>query len=93
MPTLCVRCDKVVEWFEPLQSPSRAVVFATSGNYGSRVFDEIHGDMLVGIICDDCVEAADLRVQTKRTPQVVWEDQGTYTEWDADQRARMKEVR
>lgn len=93
MLTRCVRCDKAVEWKGTPPFAVDAVVFMTPGNFGSRVFDEIHGDRLVGIICDACVGEADLRVQKKLTPRVTWEDRGTYAEWDADQRARMAAVK
>lgn len=92
-PHFCFRCDRRIEWELDAAHhglPHGAVIFTSHGNYGSRVFDQVHGEQALLVICDDCIETAGNYIQIRRKRQTIdYEDLGTYREWDAAERARM----
>lgn len=69
-PLPCFVCGKALEyacgeaiqehniraWGHAGNQPNDGVCFATGGNYGSRVWDSLDGDLLEIAICDDCIE-------------------------------------
>lgn len=69
----CLRCDRPVDFIDGEPSmPSEAIMFSSSGNYGSGLWDEMHR-IIVVYVCDTCVaEHADgghvLEVQTSPRP-------------------------
>lgn len=52
----CLVCDRAI----PLElgtAPDEGLIFSTSGNYGSRIFDDMSGTVrLYTYICDQCVQ-------------------------------------
>lgn len=78
----CIKCGRELRNVFPghvENQPNDGVVFTTSGNYGSRVFDSLNGSILEITICDPClVEAGEWgRVITaRRAVPVVYEDVG-----------------
>lgn len=94
VPHFCFRCDRRIEWELNAAHhglPHGAVIFTSHGNYGSRVFDQIHGEQALLLICDECIEDAGnyIQIRKKKRQPTEYHDLGTYREWDADERARM----
>ena len=51
----CISCKKEIEMHHGL--PNDAVVFKSSGNYGSALFDPMDGSVSIQIyVCDDCLK-------------------------------------
>lgn len=64
MELKCVICDKdagqtKADYPDTYLDPSRSLIFAAAGNFGSRIFDptgwDNRGPRLIALICDDCV--------------------------------------
>jgi hypothetical protein len=54
----CLICGKVLyREMDDEGQPRDGVVCTTHGNYGSRVFDDLHGEYLAFNICDSCMKA------------------------------------
>src|SRR5215467_6141054 len=52
----CLLCGKVLyREGDDEGQPRDGVVVYTHGNYGSRAFDDLHGEFLAFNICDDCL--------------------------------------
>lgn len=53
----CIVCDRSITLIEDLwELPRHAVVFRSSGNYGSRIWDELHRRLMI-YVCDECLVA------------------------------------
>ena len=53
----CIICGMVLyREMDDEGQPRDGVVCHTSGNYGSRVFDDLHGEYLTFNICDPCLQ-------------------------------------
>jgi hypothetical protein len=81
-PWPCIICAKILENLVHPDSipnqPVRACTFTTSGHYGSTVFDEIDGAKLEVNICDDCLIAAQKRLQIGYWPSIERRRQRTW---------------
>lgn len=53
----CAVCgEEMTNVFTEAESqPHKGLMFTSSGNYGSTVFDPFDGSYLLVIICDDCI--------------------------------------
>ena len=83
---ICFKCDKELEriWSEGTdmpdgREPNKGLIFAASGNYGSRVYDPtMSAPQLVIWICDECVVRHHELVQMRRyafiQTEVMWAD-------------------
>lgn len=78
----CVVCGKQLRNVFPddvENQPNDGVVFTTSGNYGSRIFDSFNGNILELNLCDPCLVEAGAKgrvITTRRAVPVVFEDVG-----------------
>ncbi len=54
-PVACLACERPVEWSDHGYHPHGAVIFTSSGNYGSTTFDSMHAQAAIAI-CDDCMK-------------------------------------
>jgi hypothetical protein len=53
----CIMCNLMLDDLGELM-PDGGVAFASSGNYGSTVFDEADGSFIRIYLCDDCLKKA-----------------------------------
>lgn len=56
----CIKCGVMLkrECDDYEVQPRDGIVLSTSGNYGSRVLDEMTGNVICFVLCDDCLVAA-----------------------------------
>jgi len=74
----CLICGKVLyREFDDEGQPRDGVVCHTHGNYGSRVFDDLHGEYLSFNICDDCLRQEHPRIFICQGSIPVWAESGS----------------